>query len=153
MRVLEANGIEFEVRAYEIDEQDLSAESAAETLCIPHEQIFKTLLVQGDSTGPMLVLVPAGTEIDFKRLALTTGDKKVEMVPLREVQELTGYMRGAVTPLAIHRSYPVYVDETVILWPQVGISAGAKGLEILLAPQDLLRVTGAQAADIARSVT
>jgi Cys-tRNA(Pro)/Cys-tRNA(Cys) deacylase len=151
MRVLEAEGIAYEVRAYEIDEQDMSAERAAGALDMSLERVFKTLVVQGDRSGTMLVVLPAGTEIDFKRLAKASGDKKVELVPLREVQELTGYVRGAVTPLAIHRSYPIYIDETVILWPQVGISAGAKGLEILLAPKDLLRVTGAKPTDIARS--
>lgn len=152
MRVLETEGIAFEVRAYDIDEQDLSAERAAVALGMAPEQVFKTLVVHGERSGPMLALLPAGTEIDFKRLAAVTGDKKVELVPLREVQDLTGYIRGAVTPLAIHRSYPVYIDETVILWTQVGISAGAKGLEILLDPRDLLEVTGAQPVDIARSV-
>jgi Cys-tRNA(Pro)/Cys-tRNA(Cys) deacylase len=152
MRVLEAEGIAFEVRAYDIDEQDLSAERAAVALGMAPEQVFKTLVVHGERSGPMLALLPAGTEIDFKRLASVTGDKKVELVPLREVQDLTGYVRGAVTPLASHRNYPVYIDETVILWAQVGISAGAKGLEILLDPRDLLEVTGAQPVDIARSV-
>jgi Cys-tRNA(Pro)/Cys-tRNA(Cys) deacylase len=151
MRVLEAEDVPFEVRSYDIDEEDLSAECAADALDMEPEQVFKTLVVQGDRSGPMLVLLPAGTEIDFKRLAKITGDKKVEMVPLRYVQDLTGYVRGAVTALAIHRNYPIYIDETVILWPQVGISAGAKGLEILVDPHDLLKVTGAQPADIARS--
>jgi Cys-tRNA(Pro)/Cys-tRNA(Cys) deacylase len=151
MRVLEAEGISFEVRAYDIDDEDLSAERAAKALDMDPERVFKTLAVQGDRSGPMLVLLPAGTEVDFKRLAKVTGDKKVEMVPLREVQDLTGYVRGAVTALAIRRSYPTYVDETVVLWPQVGISAGTKGLEILLDPQDLLKITGAQPADIACS--
>jgi Cys-tRNA(Pro)/Cys-tRNA(Cys) deacylase len=151
IRVLEAEGIAFDVRTYDIDEEDLSAESAAEALGLAPEQVFKTLVVQGDRSGPMLVLLPAGTEVDFKRLAKTSNDKKVEMVPLREVQALTGYVRGALTPLAIHRAYSVYIDETVTLWPKVGISAGAKGLEVLLAPEDLLRVTGALMVDIARS--
>lgn len=151
MRVLEAEGITFEVRAYEIEEDDLSAESAAQALGMAPERVFKTLIVRGDQTGPMLALLPAGTEVDFKRMARATGDKKVEMVPLRDVQDLTGYVRGAVTPLAIPRTYPIYIDETVILWPEVGVSAGAKGLEILLAPQDLIKATGAQTVDIARS--
>jgi Cys-tRNA(Pro)/Cys-tRNA(Cys) deacylase len=151
MRVLEAEGIAFDVRAYSINEEDLSAESAAEALGMAPEQVFKTLVVQGDRSGPMLALLPAGTEVDFKRLARATGDKKVEMVPLGEVQGLTGYVRGAVTPLAIHRRYPIYIDETVMLWQKIGISAGAKGLELLLAPEDLLQVIGAKTADIARS--
>jgi Cys-tRNA(Pro)/Cys-tRNA(Cys) deacylase len=151
MRVLENEGIAFELRAYDVDEENLSAERAAQALAVAPERVFKTLVVCGDRSGTMLALLPAGTEIDLKQLAKASGDKKVELVPLREVQRLTGYVRGAVTPLAIHRSYPIYIDETVILWPKVGISAGAKGLEILLAPQDLLRVTSATPVDIARS--
>lgn len=152
MRVLERDNIVYEVRAYKVDNDDLSAESAARALSLPPEQVFKTLVVKGERSGPMLALLPAGSEVDFKRLAKVSGDKKVEMVPMREVQDLTGYVRGAVTPLAIPRTYPVYIDETVILWPNVGISAGAKGLEIVLTPEDLLHVTGARTADIARSV-
>lgn len=151
MRVLEAEAVEFEVCSYQLDDDEFSAENAAQALGLPLEQVFKTLVVRGDRSGPMVALLPAGTEIDFKRLAQSTGDKKVEMVPLREVPELTGYERGAVTPLAMPRSYPVFVDETVILWKQVGISAGTKGLEIVLSPDDLLRVTGAKPVDIARS--
>lgn len=152
MRVLERDNIVYEVRAYKVDNDDLSAESAARALSLTPEQVFKTLVVKGERSGPMLALLPAGSEVDFKRLAKVSGDKKVEMVPMREVQDLTGYVRGAVTPLAIPRTYPVYIDETVILWPNVGISAGAKGLEIVLTPEDLLHVTGARTADIARSV-
>ena len=152
MRVLEAEAVEVEVCSYQLDDDEFSAENAAQALGLPLEQVFKTLVVRGDRSGPMVALLPAGTEIDFKRLAQSTGDKKVEMVPLREVPELTGYERGAVTPLAMPRSYPVFVDETVILWKQVGISAGTKGLEIVLSPDDLLRVTAAKPVDFARSI-
>ncbi len=152
MRVLDIRGIEYEVRTYEIDEQDLSAERAAIALGMPPEQVFKTLVALGDRTGPLLVLVPAGTEVDFKALAAATGDKRIELAPLREVEALTGYERGAVTPLASAHSYPVYIDETAELWPRVGISAGAKGVEIILKPQDLIELILAKRANITRSV-
>jgi Cys-tRNA(Pro)/Cys-tRNA(Cys) deacylase len=152
MRVLDTRGIEYEVRLYQMGEQDLSAERAALALGMAPEQIFKTLVALGDRTGPLLVLVPAGTEVDLKALAAASGDRRIELAPLRDVEALTGYERGAVTPLAMARSYPVYIDETAELWPQVGISAGAKGMEILLKPRDLIELTLAQRADIARSV-
>lgn len=152
MRVLDAHAIEYEIRAYEIDDQDLSAERAAAALGMRPEQVFKTLVALGDRTGPLLVMIPAGTEVDLKALAQASGDKRVALAPLREVEALTGYERGAVTPLASGRSYPVYIDETAELWPQVGISAGAKGVQILLRLQDLVELTQARKADIARSV-
>jgi len=152
MRILDQAGITYEVRVYEIDESDLSAERAADILGHEQERIFKTLMLRGDRSGPILALAPAGTEIDLRALALASGDKRVEMVPLREVRSLTGYERGAVTPLGIPRKYPVFIDETVELWGIVGISAGKKGLEILLKPSDLLQVTEAKKEDFARSV-
>ena len=152
MRLLESAGIEYELRTYLFDQEDISAERVAELLSMAPEQIFKTLIVCGDSSGPMLVLAPAGTEIDMRALARCSGDKRVEMVPQREVLGLTGYVRGAVTPLGIPRNYPVFIEETAILWDLIGISAGAKGMELTLAPADLVRITSAQLADIARSV-
>lgn len=151
MRVLENEGVPYRLETYDLGEGDFSAEAVAQTLDLPAERVFKTLVIRGDLTGPMLALVPGGTELDLRLLARATGDKRIEMLPLKEVRPLTGYPRGAVTPLAIHKELPVYIDETVILWDQVGISAGAKGGEILLHPKDLIRVTGAVRADIARS--
>ncbi len=152
IRILEKEDISYEIREYAIDDDVLTAEGVAEVLGFKPERIFKTLILRGDRSGPMIALTPAGTEINVRALAKASGDKRVEMVPLREVRDLTGYERGAVTPLGIQRSYPVFIDETVELWDIVGISGGAKGLEILLAPSDLLRVTNAIKADFSRSV-
>jgi Cys-tRNA(Pro)/Cys-tRNA(Cys) deacylase len=152
IRILEKEDISYEIREYAIDDDVLTAEGVAEALGFKPERIFKTLILRGDRSGPMIALTPAGTEINVRALAKASGDKRVEMVPLREVRDLTGYERGAVTPLGIQRSYPVFIDETVELWDIVGISGGAKGLEILLAPSDLLRVTNATKADFSRSV-
>ncbi len=152
MRVLESHGIAYEVQHYAIDEADLSAERAAAALGMPLEQVFKTLLTIGGQTGRMLAMVPAGTEVDLKSLARASGNKKVELAPLKDVLPWTGYIRGAVTPLAVSRSLPVFIDETVIIWQRVGISAGERGVELLLRPEDLLKVTAAEPADIARSV-
>ena len=151
MRILEAHGVAYEVERYPVNEDDLSAEHAACVLGIPPEQIFKTLLTIGDKTGRMLAIVPAGTEIDLKALARASGNKRVEMAPLKDVLPWTGYLRGAVTPFALPRSLPIFIDETVILWTTVGLSAGERGVELLMKPSDLIQVTGAIRVDIARS--
>ena len=152
MRLLEGSGIPYQLRNYPLAEEDISAEQVAEYLDIAPERIFKTLIARGDRTGPMLILAPAGTEVDLRALARHSGDKRVEMVPQREVFGLTGYVRGAVTPLGIPRSYPVFIEETAILWESIGISAGAKGMELTLDPADLVRITSARLVDIARSL-
>jgi Cys-tRNA(Pro)/Cys-tRNA(Cys) deacylase len=153
VRTVERAGVSYELREYPIDESDLSAERAAEKLGMEPETVFKTLITRGDRTGPLLACIPAGTELDLRALSEVSGNKRVEMVPLKEVLDLTGYIRGAVTPLAVKKPYPVFIDETVELWPIVGISGGMRGLEILLAPSDLIRITNATLADIARQTT
>ncbi len=152
VRVLDTAGVAYELRTYEINELDLSAERAAGKLGMAPETVFKTLITHGDRIGPVLALIPAGTELDLRALGEASGNKRVEMVPLRDVLNLTGYMRGAVTPLAMKKPYPVFIDETVELWPVVGVSGGQRGLEVLLAPADLIRVTEAKLGDIAHQI-
>lgn len=150
VRTLDRAGIAYELREYDIDERDLSAERAAGKLGMAPETVFKTLITRGDRTGPVLACLPAGTELDLRALSEASGNKRIELVPLKEVHDLTGYIRGAVTPLAVKKPYPVFLDETAELWPVIGISGGLRGLEILLTPADLIRVTGAILANIAR---
>src|SRR5579871_1582105 len=118
VRLLDQAGIGYELRQYEVDETDLSAESVAAKIDMPLEAVFKTLITQGDVTGYLFALLPAGTELDPRLLAKASGNKRVEMVPLRDVQAVTGYIRGGVTPLAAKKAYPVFIDETVELWDQ-----------------------------------
>jgi len=148
VRLLERAGIVHELRQYHLDEKCFSAEQVAAELNMPPERVFKTLITRGDKTGHLFALIPAGTELNLRALAVTSGNKRVEMVPLRDVLALTGYVRGAVTALAAKRPYPVFIDESVELWPAVAISAGARGLQIVLAPQDLVHTTDAQIADL-----
>jgi len=148
-RILEQAGVAFELREYHFDEEHFSAESVAAELGMPPETVFKTLIALGDATGPLFAVIPAGTELDLRALAAASGNRRIEMAPLRDVLDLTGYMRGAVTVPGAKRAYPVFIDETVQLWPAVAISAGARGLQIVLAPDDLIRIAGAQLADIA----
>ena len=150
IRLLDQARIAYELRPYEVDENDLSAESVAAKIGLPLEQVFKTLIAEGDVTGYLFALLPAGTELDPRLLAKASGNKRVEIVPLRDVQAVTGYIRGGVSPLAAKKPYPVYADETILLWDTVSISAGMRGLQILLAPDDLLQVTSAALADLVR---
>jgi len=150
MRALDREQIAYETRAYEVDESDLSAETVARKVGLAPEQVFKSIVSRGDRTGVLVALVPAGSVVEPRLLASASGNKRTEVVALKEVLDLTGYIRGAVTPLALKRPYPIFVDETVELWPVVSISAGQRGLQIFIAPSDLVRVTGATLADIAR---
>jgi Cys-tRNA(Pro)/Cys-tRNA(Cys) deacylase len=138
-RLLETLGIPFELRAYEVDPDDLSAETVAAKVGLPAGQVFKTLVARGDRHGVCLAVVPGDAQLDLKALARRTGDRKVETVPLKEVQPLTGYIRGGVTALACKKDYPTYVDETVDLFDLISVSAGQRGLQILLAPGDYVR--------------
>jgi Cys-tRNA(Pro)/Cys-tRNA(Cys) deacylase len=150
MRVLDQLGVKYEVREYEVDPSDLTAETVAEKVGLPPEQVFKTLAVQGDRNGICLAVIPGNAELDFKALAQLTGDRKIEMVPLKGVQAVTGYIRGGVTALACKKDYPVYVDETAVLWDVISVSAGQRGIQIFIAPADYGLAVGAKAGDIAR---
>jgi len=141
-RLLDSMKIEYELRSYEVDPEDLSAETVARKVGLPLEQVFKTLVVRGDRHGVCFAVIPGNCQLDLKTLAKLTGDRKIEPVTLKEVQPLTGYIRGGVTVLGAKKAYPVYIDETIELFDTVSISAGQRGLQIFIAPTDYLRVTG-----------
>lgn len=149
-RILEGLGIRYELRDYAVDEEDLSAETVARKVGLPPEQVFKTLVARGDRTGVLLAVVPGNAQLDLKALARLAGDRKTDTVPLKEVQPLTGYVRGGVTALACKKDYPVFADETIELFDVVSVSAGVRGTQILLAPADYLRATRARTGAIAR---
>ena len=142
-RLLDSLGIPYQIREYEVDENDLSAESVARKVALPAEQVFKTLVARGDRHGVCFAVVPAGTQLDLKALARLTGDKKIDTVPLKEVQPLTGYIRGGVTVLGAKKAYPVFADETIELFDAISISAGMRGAQLILAPADYVRATSA----------
>jgi Cys-tRNA(Pro)/Cys-tRNA(Cys) deacylase len=150
VRVLDAAKIAYELREYAVDPEDLSAETVAAKVNLPLEQVFKTLVMRGDRNGVCLAVVPGNTEVNEKAMARLTGNRNIEMVPLKEVQALTGYIRGGVTALAGKRDYPVYVDETAELFDVISVSAGMRGLQILIAPADYLRITNATIGAIGR---
>src|SRR3981189_2536078 len=143
-------GIHYELREYEVDPDDLSAETVAAKVGLPPEQLFKTLAVRGDRNGIHLAVIPANEELDFKTLARRTGDRKIDMVPLKEVQAVTGYIRGGGTALACRKDYPVYIDELVEICDVISVSAGMRGLQVLLAPEDYIRAVKAKVAAITK---
>jgi Cys-tRNA(Pro)/Cys-tRNA(Cys) deacylase len=149
-RILDSLGIPYELREYDIDPEDLSAENVAAKVGLPPEQVFKTLAVRGDRNGVSVAVIPGSYELDFKALARLTGDRRMEMLPLKEVQGVTGYIRGGVTALGMKRDYPVFADETMELWERVCVSAGQRGMQIAIAPADYLRATAATVGEISR---
>lgn len=151
-RILDGLHIDYELREYVVDENDLSATSVAQKVHMPAEQVFKTLVARGDKTGVLMACVPGDAELDLKELAAASGNKKVEMVSLKEVQPLTGYIRGGVSPLGAKKRYPVFIDETVLLWPVIAISAGIRGCQMIVRPDDLVTAVEAKTCDIARNV-
>src|SRR5687767_8349697 len=149
VRLLDSLAIRYELRDYEVDPSDLSAESVAAKIGLPPEQVFKTLAAQGDRNGVCLAVIPANTELDLKALAKCTGNRSIDMVPLKDVQAVTGYIRGGVTALACKKDYPVYVDETAELFDMIAVSAGVRGTQIFIAPADYLRAVNATMGAIA----
>lgn len=152
-RLLDRLGVAYELRAYTVDEADLSAETVARKVGLPPAQVFKTLVARGDRTGILLAVVPADAELDDKALARVTGDRRVATVPLREVQPLTGHVRGGVTAIGLRRHYPTYLDESAQAHERIAVSAGVRGLQILLSPLDYERAANATRAAIARART
>ena len=152
-RVLDRLGVRYELRDYAVDPEALDAETVARKIGMPAEQVFKTLVARGDRTGVCLAVVPGNAELDEKALARLTGDRKTELVPLKEVQPLTGYIRGGVTALACKREFPVFVDETAELFDVIAVSAGVRGTQILLAPADYLAAVQGRVGPISRGKT
>jgi len=152
-RFLESLGIAFELREYEVDPEDLSATTVAMKIGMPAEQVFKTLLTTGGPGVCVFAVIPGNEELDFKKLARAAGMRKAEMVSLKDVQPLTGYIRGGVTVFGAKKAYPVFVDETAILFDRISVSAGTRGTQLVLSPDDYLSAAEAQTADLTKDVT
>lgn len=150
-RYLDDLGIAYTLRRTEVDESDLSAVAMARRLGVPPDQVFKTLVARGDRHGVLMACIPGSAELDRKKLAAASGNKSVVMAALKEVQPLTGYIRGGCSPLGAKKTYPVYLDESAVLWDAIYISAGQRGLQLRLTPADLARATGAVSADLCRN--
>jgi len=150
-RLLDQLSIPYELREYEVDPEDLAAETVAAKIGFAPQQVFKTLVARGDRNGICMAVIPGNAELDLKALATASGDRKIQLAPVKELQGLTGYIRGGVTALAAKKDYPVYVDETIELFDTISISAGVRGLQILIAPGDYLRATKARLAALAQN--
>src|SRR5574341_2501850 len=151
-RMLDQLRISYELRAYEVSEDELDAVSVARKVNMPPEATFKTLVARGDKTGVIMACVPGDAELDLKKFAAATGNKKVELVAVKEIQSLTGYIRGGVSPLGSKKKYPLFIDQSAINHEHISVSAGQRGLQMILAPHDLQRAANATLADLAKTI-
>lgn len=151
-RMLDELDILYDLHEVPVDESDLSAVGMAHALGVEPHEVYKTLVARGDKNGILLACLPAAAELDLKRLVAASGDKNVHMVPLKEVQPLTGYIRGGCSPIGTKKPYPVYLDESAILLERIFVSAGHRGVQFHIAPDDLLRAVDGSFAPIARMV-
>ena len=149
-RLLDRLAVQYELREYEVDPDDLAAETVAAKIGLPPEQVFKTLVVRGERNGVVMAVIPGDQELNLKALAESAGERKIHLVPVNELQSLTGYIRGGVTALAGKCDFPVYADETIELFDVISISAGIRGQQILIAPADYLRATKAKLFDLSQ---
>jgi Cys-tRNA(Pro)/Cys-tRNA(Cys) deacylase len=148
LRLLDAAGIRYTVKEYPVDESCLSALHAAEKLGMPPEQVFKTLVLQGGSGAYWVCCIPAGEALDLKKTARTAGEKSAALIPVKDLEPLTGYIRGGCSPIGMKKKFPTFIDETAELFETIGVSAGVRGAQIILKPGDLIRFTGALSADL-----
>jgi Cys-tRNA(Pro)/Cys-tRNA(Cys) deacylase len=150
VRYLDSLKIDYKLLEYEVDESDLSAESVARKVNLPLEQVFKTLVARGDKTGVLMACIPGNTELDLKAMATVSGNKNVEMVHVGEIQQLTGYVRGGVSPIGTKKHYLIFLDESAMKFPFISISAGVRGSQIFISPGDLIKALDIKVCRIAR---
>jgi len=148
-RLLDSLNIPYKLIEYKVDESDLSAENVARKINLPLEQVFKTLVVRGDKTGVFLACIPGGIELDLKAMAQISGNKKVDMVPVKDILQLTGYIRGGVSPIGTKKQYPIYLDESAMKFPYISISAGARGSQIFISSSNLIKTLNIKVCKIA----
>lgn len=149
-RLLDALQVRYETREYSVDPEDLSGETVAKKINMPPEQVFKTLLCRVDQQAIVFAVLSVADELDFKKLASAAGGRRAEMVPIKEVQPLTGYIRGGVTVFASKKPYPVFADESIELFDVISVSAGMRGMQIILSPTEYLRAAEATTLDLTR---
>ena len=143
-RLLGKAGIAYEEKEYEVDENDLSGSHAADMMGVDHENIFKTLVLKGERTGYLVCCIPVDEELDLKKAAKAAGDKKVEMLPMKDLLGVTGYIRGGCSPIGMKKKFPTFIEETAVLFDTVAVSAGMRGKQILVDPEKLAEYTGAE---------
>ena len=147
-RLLDKAGILYDLIPYVVDENDLAAKHIAEQLSEPLEQVFKTLVLSGDRTGYFVCVVPGDSEVDLKAAAKVSGNKKCDLIPMKDLLSVTGYIRGGCSPVGMKKHFPTYIHSTAQIFPYIYISAGVRGLQFKIAPADVVTFTGAEYADI-----
>lgn len=148
MRMLDQAGISYRVSSYEVDEADLSGVHAAKMLSVPPEQIFKTLVCKGDKRGYLVFCIPAAEELDLKKCAVAAEDKRVELIPMKDLLSITGYLRGGCSPIGMKKHFPTFMDETAVLFDEIYVSAGIRGTQIILSPEKLCEFVQGKFADL-----
>ena len=149
VRLVEQAGIPCREQFYEFDESDLSGTHAAQAIGMPPEQVFKTLVARGEKTGINVFCIPVCCELNLKKAARAAGDKNMELVPVKELLGLTGYIRGGCSPVGMKKKYPTFFDETCVLWEEIAVSAGARGHQMILPPEKLAELVSAELVDLA----
>ena len=150
VRLIESEKIAYTIKEYEVDENDLSGVHVAFQLGQPVEQVFKTLVLKGEQKGYLVCCIPVAEELDLKKVAKAAGDKKVEMIPMKDLFMVTGYIRGGCSPIGMKKKLPTFIDETCEIFDTIAISAGIRGMQILINPQDLINYTEAQSKDLCK---
>lgn len=150
MRLLRQAGIDFETAEYAVDETDLSGVHAARMLGVEPERVFKTLVTKGEKNGPHVFCIPVAEELDLKKCAAAAGEKKIEMIPMKSLLPLTGYVRGGCSPIGMKKKYPATIDETAILFERIYVSAGQRGVQVILNPEALAEYIGAEFRDVVK---
>ena len=148
VRMLEAAGIKFRTAEYKVDENDLSGMHVAEQLGQPPEQVFKTLVLKGEKTGYLVCCIPVNAELDLKKAAKAAKDKKVEMLHMKDLLSVTGYIRGGCSPIGMKKKFPTFIDETAILFDEIAVSAGIRGAQIIVEPNALCEYVEAEFVDL-----
>lgn len=148
IRILESHGIPHDIKTYEVDEDDLSGTTVANKICVNEEIVFKTLVAEGDKSGFLVFCVPVNSEINLKKAALVSGNKKVELIPAKYLLAVTGYVRGGCSPIGMKKKFPAFIDETAQLFEKIYFSAGVRGMQVGVHPEDLLKLTDAIYADL-----
>lgn len=148
VRLVEQAKIPCRERFYEFDESDLSGTHAAQAIGMPPEQVFKTLVARGEKTGVNVFCIPVCCELNLKKAARAAGDKNMELVPVKELLGLTGYIRGGCSPVGMKKKYPTFLDETCVLWEEIAVSAGARGHQMILPPEKLAELVSAKLVDL-----
>jgi Cys-tRNA(Pro)/Cys-tRNA(Cys) deacylase len=137
MRMLDKAGVSYSTKEYEVDENDLSGSHVADLMGVDHGSIFKTLVLKGEKTGYLVCCIPVDGELDLKKVAKAAGDKKVEMIPMKDLQAITGYIRGGCSPIGMKKPFPTFIEESAQEYPQIAVSGGVRGQQIIISPESL----------------